>query len=95
MTKDEQINNFAIELCEACRSRHKCATEGPCTMVYIVAEELHEAGYRKQVEATWKLNKDGSGTCSACRFTQRGVWDYDNFQGYCGCCGAKMKLEEK
>lgn len=62
---------------------------------YNKAVKLYDAGWRKQKEATWKLNRDGSGTCSACNFTQRGVWDYDNFQRYCGCCGAKMKLEEK
>lgn len=38
----------------------------------------------------WKFNSDGSGTCSECHFTQRGVWDYDNHQHYCGVCGAIM-----
>lgn len=39
---------------------------------------------------TWKLHSNGSGTCDQCHFTQRGVWDYDNWQRFCGCCGAKM-----
>ena len=39
---------------------------------------------------TWKLHKDGSGTCNQCRFTQKGVWDDDSWQRYCGCCGARM-----
>ena len=39
---------------------------------------------------TWILNSDGSGTCSECRFAQKNVWDYDNCQGFCGVCGAKM-----
>ena len=39
---------------------------------------------------TWKLNKDGSGTCNQCKSTQKNVWDYDNWQNYCGHCGAKM-----
>ena len=39
---------------------------------------------------TWKLHKNGSGTCDQCHFTQRGVWDYDNWQRYCGVCGARM-----
>lgn len=38
----------------------------------------------------WKLHKDGSGTCNQCRTTQKNVWDYDNWQNYCGVCGAKM-----
>lgn len=42
----------------------------------------------------WKLNKNGSGTCSECHRTQNEVWDYDTWQHYCGDCGAKMDLEE-
>lgn len=40
----------------------------------------------------WTLNKDGSGTCSQCNRTQKNVWDYDNWQNYCGHCGAKMNI---
>jgi hypothetical protein len=40
---------------------------------------------------TWKLNEDGSGTCDQCHFTQKAVWDYDNWQNYCGVCGADMR----
>lgn len=39
---------------------------------------------------TWIFHKDGSGTCNQCRKTQKSVWDLDNCQNYCGCCGAKM-----
>lgn len=39
----------------------------------------------------WKLGKGGKGTCDQCHFTQLNVWDYDNWQRYCGCCGAKME----
>jgi Lar family restriction alleviation protein len=45
----------------------------------------------KQIEGVWKFNKSGSGTCSECGMTQNNVWDYDGFQRFCGCCGAKMK----
>ena len=62
---------------------------------YIKAIRLYDAGWRKQIEAEWVLNRDGSGTCSNCHFTQRGVYDQDSHQRYCGCCGAKMKLGEK
>lgn len=41
----------------------------------------------------WRLNNDGSGTCSECHFTQKNVWDMDNWQNYCGVCGAKMDKE--
>ena len=39
----------------------------------------------------WKLHSNGSGTCSQCHFTQKNVWDYDNWQNFCGVCGARMK----
>lgn len=38
----------------------------------------------------WVLHDDGSGTCIRCRTQQFCVWDYDNWQNYCGHCGAKM-----
>lgn len=38
----------------------------------------------------WILHNDGSGTCKRCGFTQKNVWDYDNWQNFCGHCGAKM-----
>ena len=44
---------------------------------------------------TWTFNRDGSGTCSRCHFTQKNVWDMDNHQNFCGVCGAKMDGERK
>lgn len=41
----------------------------------------------------WKLHDDGSGTCNQCHHRQKNVWDDDNWQNYCGVCGAKMDLE--
>jgi hypothetical protein len=38
----------------------------------------------------WTLHKDGSGTCSECKKTQKNVWDYNSWQNYCGHCGARM-----
>lgn len=46
----------------------------------------------KERQGKWKLNKDGSGTCNQCNRTQKSVWDYDNYQRYCGHCGAKMSI---
>jgi hypothetical protein len=57
----------------------------------MVAMDLYDAGYRKQSEGEWELHKDGSGTCSECHFTQKNVWDYDNWQNFCGHCGVRMK----
>lgn len=46
----------------------------------------------KEKQGKWKLNKDGSGTCDQCGITQKNVWDYDNYQNYCGHCGVKMSI---
>ena len=59
-----------------------------------LAGNLYSRGFRLQREGKWKLHRDGGGTCSVCHFTQRSVWDYDNWQNYCGVCGAKMGVEE-
>ena len=45
----------------------------------------------KQRRGEWVFHKDGSATCNRCGTTQKNVWDVDNFQSYCGHCGAKMK----
>lgn len=39
----------------------------------------------------WRLNKDGSGTCSECHRTRNDVWDMDNWDHFCSHCGADMR----
>lgn len=39
----------------------------------------------------WRLNKDGSGTCSECHRTRSDVWDMDNWDNFCSHCGADMR----
>lgn len=39
----------------------------------------------------WRLNKDGSGTCSECHRTRNDVWDMDNWDNFCSHCGADMR----
>ena len=39
----------------------------------------------------WRLNKDGSGTCSECHQTRNDVWDMDNWDNFCSHCGADMR----
>ena len=63
--------------------------------VEYVTDHLIANGVTFQKHGAWKLNDDGSGTCSECGRTQRGVWDYDSYQQFCGCCGAKMNIKEK
>ena len=56
-----------------------------------IAKSLYNAGYRRQREGEWIFHNDGSGTCNQCNTTQKHIWDMDNYQFYCGHCGAKMK----
>lgn len=53
-------------------------------------EDAPAADVAPVVHGKWKFNMDGSGTCDQCNFTQMHVWDYDNWQNYCGVCGARM-----
>jgi hypothetical protein len=39
----------------------------------------------------WRLNKDGSGTCSECHRTRNDVWDMDTWDHFCSHCGADMR----
>lgn len=54
-------------------------------------EEL-KAKYEEPKVAKWTLHSDGSGTCSHCHFTQRGVYDQDNFNRFCSVCGYEMTI---
>ena len=70
------------------------------TAVRAVVEAIAEyiksipaADVRPVVRAKWRLNNDGSGTCSHCGRTQNDCWDYDNCDNYCPNCGADMREE--
>ena len=54
-------------------------------------EEL-KSKYEEPKVAKWTLHKDGSGTCSHCHFTQKFVYDQDNFNRFCSVCGYKMTI---
>lgn len=38
----------------------------------------------------WILHGNGDATCNQCGRHQKAIWDYDNWQNYCGNCGAEM-----
>lgn len=57
-----------------------------CMMPEVNPESLRPKG-------RWKLNKDGSGTCSECHRTRNDVWDMDNWDNFCSHCGADMRGE--
>ena len=55
---------------------------------YRIAENLYEAGYRKQVQGVWKTESNGVVVCSNCG--EEHEWD-DYRPSYCEDCGARMK----
>ena len=42
------------------------------------------------VKSKWKIHKNGDATCDHCHFVTLNAWDFDNWQAYCGKCGARM-----
>lgn len=61
----------------------------------ILADLLVNNGVILQKKGHW-IFKDGSiyATCSVCNKSQAYIYDQDTYQKYCGCCGARMSLEE-
>lgn len=55
-----------------------------------IADNVHNAGYRKQEEGRWKGAGMGDYYCSLCNTTYSGGDEYN----YCPNCGAKMKEDE-
>lgn len=53
-------------------------------------EDAPAADVAPVVHGKWLNCKNGNGTCSACNIRWKGIYDDDNEQSYCGCCGAKM-----
>lgn len=53
----------------------------------------NKADFAKVKHGKWHLETDGSGTCSICGTHQYYVWDVDNWQNFCGHCGADMRGE--
>ena len=80
------------------KKKYSFQTQGGCfpkSEWFIKADDFFAAPDADVVEvihSKWELHKDGSGTCRQCGVTQKNVWDYDNWQNYCGHCGAKMDL---
>ena len=51
---------------------------------------INKADVEEVKHGEWFLLDDGSGTCTLCGKHQKHVWDMDNWQNFCGNCGAKM-----
>ena len=81
MTIKEAIETLEANYPEACLEQLRDAID-------VAISALKQA---ERPTAHWKAHEDGSGTCTACHFTQKAVWDMDSWQEYCGKCGAKME----
>ena len=53
-------------------------------------KQIPTADVAEVKHSSWILHPDGSGTCNNCQCHQKLIWDYDNWQEFCGRCGAKM-----
>ena len=95
MDENKQIEEMAEMLEIIAKAREDYANDvTDRTENEYIREGLFDAGYVKQSVGKWKFHKDGSGTCSECHTTQKNIWDYDNWQNFCGHCGAKMTKGE-
>lgn len=93
---NKQIEEIAENIADS-RARN-CDYFGNTTSYTIekMAENLYNAGYRKQIEGEWVDNH-----CTACGMSPIGdeAWTnigltpprFDFFMSYCPSCGAKMK----
>ena len=63
----------------------------PLDMItYILFNDTPAVDAIEVVYGKWKLNKDGSATCSHCHRTTRNAYDQDNWFRYCPDCGSRM-----
>lgn len=80
-----------------CDKNFSCCDHAYWDSWECVEDEAKECGHLVEVayvrHGKWKLNKDGSGTCDQCNFTQKNVWDFDSWQNFCGHCGADMRSQ--
>ena len=99
MTKEKQIEGMANDLR---KSEHWYFDDTDCDFELDrkkTAENLYNAGYRKQSEGEW-IKTETNYTCSTCNFNVIS-WsgEYDGFEcersiclmKYCPNCGAKMQ----
>ena len=94
MSKEKQIEEMAKVLCGMKNSCEGCMWDKVHCNERTYAEEIYNAGYRKQSEGEWIEVDDGvligDGKhieCSKC-----GVWKKDRQRSnFCSSCGAKMK----
>lgn len=75
-----------------------CIHKDVCRDAYVADEELmvyckHYEPPRKRGD--WVNCANGNAQCNQCGMRQRGVYDDDNEQRFCGHCGAEMSCSAR
>lgn len=90
MSREKQIEEMALTMCECCATYTRGCKHTPCDTVIDSAAYLYNAGYRKQSEGHWEIVKGSNGkekmVCTNCQHQQ----DLASTFTYCPNCGAKM-----
>lgn len=89
--REATIEKIKQVYCSGCNSHNEimCRSCGIAdALLQIDAEPA--ADVAPVVHGTWKLLDNGDGICDQCGKLQKHIWDVDNSQRYCGCCGAIM-----
>lgn len=94
---DALMRKLCVQCDVECDAHFHEATCDPdeCFVYNVIVYDAPTIDAEPVRHGRWELHADGSGTCMECRSRQKNVWDYDNWQRYCGCCGAKMDGGEK
>ena len=89
-----------IIFCDTCKAIFSVEDDSPYTDLkkdyeYRKQKTIEKWNTRiKPKHAYWILHDNGSATCSACKCWQMLIYDDDNYQHYCGNCGAQMEVEK-
>lgn len=96
----EELQELARLCCSPCEmeSEGKCLEGLDPTKCYIstkTAEAIYNAGYRKERQSEWLVNKSPVDACITCKrcgltYTEGDPDDYE-LPNYCPNCGAKME----
>ena len=87
MSKDKQIEEMARVMCGMASSCNKCMFNSETCYEYKDAEDIYNAGYRKQSEAEWTYGENNTMKCTLCRRRMPKII----LARFCPNCGAKMK----
>ena len=89
MSEEKQIEEMAKVCTDKCKECHNEECRKSTQSQHCIAENLYNAGYRKQIVGEWKMKVYPITSCSVCGIL-RSV-EYQQGWNFCPNCGAKMK----